>query len=357
MTFSFASVSLTELTRLNSLETLVLTVNNRYARHIIADLSAGLNDERRVMQLPDIVPLSAWIQQAGEQLSFVPDARLASHTLDAFGARYLWQQIIAEAESDHVLLDVSQAARLALDADRLLSEWQLTVAPESETREYQRFRLWRERYRARLLELDAEDSNLGYERVCQAILGRQLSFPFSHLVLAGFNEISPRFAGLIDALQEQGVQVLTLTAEQHSAASVQRVLASDPDSEWRLAAQWAAAQLQKNPEGRYAIVASRLETDVALAQRALRQGLAKQGSGVAFAYNVAVARSLADWPLVRAGLAWLRVIGEFSQGKYCAPATLGEALLAGCCIADVAESGGRANIDALWRKRAQVKVS
>lgn len=357
MSLPFASLSLDELTDLSSSNTLVLTVNNRYARHIIADLSAGLNEQRRVMQLPDIVPLSAWIQQMGEALSFEPQARLAAHTLDAFGARYLWQQVIAEAEAEHVLLDAGQAARLALDADRLLSEWQLTIEPEYETPEYQRFCVWRELYREQLAQLDAEDGNLGYERVCKAIAEEQLPFAFTSLVLAGFNEISPRFASLIGALQEQGVEVFALQAELNSASSVVRVLAPDPDSEWRLAARWAADQLQANPDGRYAIVASRLEADVALAQRALRQALAATEQRSAFAFNVAVARPLSDWPLVRAGLSWLRVISEFSQGTYCTPATLGEALLAGGCVADSAEASGRAMIDALWRKKAVVKVS
>lgn len=357
MTQPFASVSLAELASLNSAETLVLTVNNRYARHIIADLSAGLSQDRQVMQLPDIVPMSAWIQQAGDQLSFVPRAQLASHTIDAFGARYLWQQVIVDAESEHALLDVAQAARLAMDADRLLSEWQLTINSENETSEYRRFRVWRELYRDRLLSLDAEDSNLGYERVCDAVRGEQLSFPFTNLVLAGFNEISPRFGGLIQALQEQGIQIFALHAEQHRANRIERVLASDPDSEWRLAAQWAATRLQENPKGRYAIVASRLEADVALADRTLRHALTTDSAATTFAYNVAVARALADWPLVRAALAWLRVFSEFSHGNYCSPAILGEALLAGGCAGGLAEASGRAAMDALWRKKAQLKVS
>lgn len=352
---SLNSVSLAQFFDFDSAKTLVLTVNNRYARHIIVDLSARLSEERRVMALPDIMPLSAWLRQAGDELSFVSQVPLAAYSVDAFGAQHLWQHVIAQAESDHALLDVPQAARLAMDADRLLCEWRLQVGPEYETAEYRRFRLWREQYRAHLQALDAEDSNLNYEHVCAAVVNRQFKLAFRTVILAGFNEISPRFSHLIQALQQQGVDVSRLHSEQRQAPNVQRILAPDPDSEWRLAAQWAADSLDKNPQGRYAIVAARLESDVVLAHRTLCAALTTEGA--AWPYNVAVARSLADWPLARAALAWLRVISEFSRREYCTPAILGEALLAGGCAADLSESSGRAMIDASWRSKARIKVS
>ena len=151
MNTELVPVSLDELAGLPSMATLVLTVNNRHARRIVAELSSRLDAGQQVMALPDIVPLSAWLQQASDQLSFVAGSSLAAHTVDAFGARCLWQQVVAEAESDHVLLDTGQAARLAQEADRLVSEWRLQVPPELETDDYRRFKVWRAAYRQRLL--------------------------------------------------------------------------------------------------------------------------------------------------------------------------------------------------------------
>ena len=76
-------VSLDQLAGLPSMATLVLTVNNRHARRIVADLSSRLDAQRQVMALPDIVPLSAWLQQASDQLSFVADSGLAVHEYTA----------------------------------------------------------------------------------------------------------------------------------------------------------------------------------------------------------------------------------------------------------------------------------
>src|SRR5690606_13398482 len=51
------SISLQDVTSLDSQTTLVLTVNNRHARRLVAEFSASLNDQQRVMALPDILPL------------------------------------------------------------------------------------------------------------------------------------------------------------------------------------------------------------------------------------------------------------------------------------------------------------
>ncbi len=353
----FDSVDLDELSGPGSESTLVLTVNNRHARRVLAELSAGLGPGRSVMAVPDILPLSAWLKRASDQLSFVPESRQAMHTLDAFGSQLLWQHVIAEAEADHVLLDVVQAARLAAEADRLADDWRIRVPPEYETSDYQRFRVWRANYRAALDKMDMEDGNTAYERICQALAGGVLDVDFDTLVLAGFNELSPRLSGMLSAMRDRGVRLRTLARPAQEPASLQRVQAPDPDGEWKLAAQWAADQLERNPTGRYAIVAARLEADVALAHRYLRGALGRGTPGRPMAYNIAVARPLAEWPLARAALLWLRVMAGFAQKKFCAPADAGAALLAGGCRADAQEAAGRASIDALWRRRARIKVS
>ncbi len=357
MIATFSPVSLDSLPELHAGTTLILTVNNRHARRILVELSSRLTETRRVMAVPDILPLSGWLAHVADQLSFVPEAALAAHTLDAFGSQFLWQRVIAEAESDHVLLDVSQAARLAAQADHLLDEWRIQVASDVETTDYQRFKVWREHYRKLLLELDLEDSNLAYERIHAAISNGLLQMPFSTLVLAGFNELSPRFSSLLAALQEQGVELLALEQGENSAERVSRVVAADPDKEWTLAAQWAVEQLKRDPHGRYAIVAARLEADVVLAHRNLRAALISDADGEPLPYNIAVARPLSEWPLVRAALAWLRAMVELAQKKHCEPADLGQALLAGGCAGGQHEASGRATIDAIWRKQAKIRVS
>lgn len=353
---TFPSITLEALAELDAQDVLVLTVNNRHARRVLAELSASLDEVRSVMAVPDIVPLSAWLKRAADQLSFMPESGLASHTVDAFGAQWLWQQVVDDAESERALLDVAQAARLAAEADRLIDDWHIQVLPELETVDYQHFMEWRRRYRALLAQLDMEDGNLAYGRIDQAVRSGLLPAPAGTLVLAGFNELSPRLSGMLAALQAQGVRLAVLDRPAQAAGAVRRVVAPDPDGEWRLAAQWAAERLRADPQGRYAVVAARLEADVVLAHRCLRAAL-DDGQGHVQPYNVAVARPMGDWPLAGAALSWLRVLAGFSVRKTCAPADLGQALLAGACVADRQEASGRAGIDALWRRRAVITVS
>lgn len=341
----------------DSADTLVLTVNNRYARRILASLSAGLDEHRRVMVLPAIVPFRSWLRHAGDELSFQPQAQLASHVIDAFGARSLWQEVISQLEIDNPLLDSAQAARLAMEADQIMSEWSVAVLPEEETADHQRFMQWHDQYRRRLCDLDAEDATVGYERVCEAVESGLLPSTSARVVLAGFSEISPRMQRLISAFCNQGLEVFRLAIDATASTQVCRVPAPDPDTEWRLAAQWAARMLREFPQQRFAIIAAQLEADAALAHRVLREALASQSKLPGPGYNVAVARPLAQWPLVQAGLAWLHLLSQMVRKGKCSPAEAGEALLCGHCVAYAVEADGRARIDAALRAEAIVTLS
>ncbi len=331
---------------------LVLTVNNRHARRLLAQLSARLGDDRQVMAVPDILPFQAWVRQVTEQLAFADDAQLAAHRLDAFGSQLLWQQVIRQAEPEHYLLDIPQAAKLARDADQLMSNWLLSVPESAGTPDYRRFAVWREAYRQRLLQADAEDDTLGLERVGQAMEAGRLRLDADSVVLAGFNELSPRQRRMLQAWADAGIRVSRLAENLPLASQVRRVCAPSAEQEWQWAVDWAHGQLQRNPQGRYAILAPQLEGQVPLAHRLLYGKLADAG----LAYNIAVARPLGEWPMVRAALAWLRLMAEHMDDA-CSPATAGPALVAGHCAAHQAEAGARAELDAQWRHKAVWRLS
>lgn len=346
-------VSLHDVAQLDPDSTLVLSVNNRHARRIVAELSATLGVSQQVMAVPDIVPLGAWLVQAAEHLSFHADHDMPAFRADSFGAVYLWRRVINDAESDHTLLDVAQAARLACEADRLIDDWRITVEPDEATADYQRFLTWRSRYRTYLEELDLEDSNQAYERVCRAVSDGTLHLPVKHVVLAGFNDVSPRLTALLGAMQAQGTTLSLLEQPSQPAYDVQRIQVTDSYAEWQLAAQWACDQLEHNPDGTYAIVAPQLEGSVPLAHRVLRQTLGDRG----FVFNIAVGRPLSEWPLVRAALAWLRVVARYAQHRPCSAGDLGQALLSGGCVAHNEEASSRALLDARLRRRAVIEWS
>ena len=340
------AVELADLAALPAADTLVLTVNNRLARRMVLDLASLLRRERQVSELPRVMPLSAWLGEAADELAFAADAELPAYRLDAFGAQMLWVDAIDQEEAGRVLLDTVQAARLAADADALMDEWRLRVPAGADTDEYRGFSRWRAHYRRRLHEIDAEDANGMYERVLAALQQGALRAP-PHVVLAGFAEISPRLQALLDALRQGGAQLAWLGDAQRDAAVPRRYGAQDRGAEWRSAAQWAARRLADNPAGRYAIVSAQLEEESPFARRVLGRALAPGGH----AFNVAVGRPLSDWPAVRAALAWLDALARMAEADAADAPIMGAALLAGHCAGDVREAARHAAADARWRRQ------
>ena len=352
----FPELSFSEFASQQSQDILVLTANNRQSRRLISELAAGLSEERSVRQVPRIVPLSAWIRQAEESLTFSSQDS-PSHVLDSFGAQQLWRQVIAQEESQRPLLDVGQAAALAMDADRLVCDWQLQVPQELGTAEYERWLAWRQRYRERLQALDAQDANQMFERVCMAVREGRLDLSCRTLLLAGFAELSPRLKLLADLMQARSVEVYLLKHQQQPAQRTVRVEVADPDEEWRIAAQWAVEQLQSHPQGCFAIVAAQLESSVPFAHRVLREAWKTAWPQEAPRYNIAVARPLAEWPLVRGAMAWLHVQSEFLRSGQCNAQVLGQALLAGACVGSYSEGSGRAALDVWLRRQGVLRMS
>ncbi|MDQ6217164.1 hypothetical protein NMF62_29095, partial [Achromobacter insolitus] len=204
---SYPDLSLPAIGGMSAADTLVLTVNNRLSRRLTLELAGLLRQERQVSELPRILPLSAWLADAANELAFEADDEVPAYRLDSFATQLVWTEAIRTEEAERVLLDASQAARLSMDADLLMDEWELQVPSGADTDEYRGFAKWRARYRQVLAGIDAEDANQGYARVLRALQDGRLPIP-QHLVLAGFTDISPRFRRLLRAFEEQGAAVV-----------------------------------------------------------------------------------------------------------------------------------------------------
>src|SRR5690606_38370535 len=266
-------VTLEQAGQLPAAGTLVLTVNNRLARRLTLDLAGQLRRERQVSELPRVLPLAAWLAEAAGELAFAPQADLPAYRLGSFAAQMVLADAIGAEEAGRVWLDTRQAAALASDADTLMDEWRLAVPAGADTDEYRGFSRWRRRYRERLREIDAEDANQGYERVLRALQQGVVSAP-RHLVLAGFTDVSPRFAALLDAFEAAGAQLAWLRDVLTDAALPVRYCAADAGAEWRAAAAWAAQRLAEQPTGRFAIVSAQLQAESPFARRVVGQALA-----------------------------------------------------------------------------------
>lgn len=338
------TITFDELVSLGA-DCVVLTVNNRLARRLTAEFAQWLQQRGlAACPAPEILPFSAWIDTATETLAFAPDAPLPSFRLDAFGAQLVWHEAI-EAEGGE-LLDVRECARLAAEAEHLVREWQVETHGHPDHVELNQFLAWRERYHALLRQYDADDAEARFDHLLQALANGQLSLR-SHVVLAGTRELSPRQRQLCRLLATRGCSVYRY--EDTSCMHPERprlVAADDRFDEWQRAVAWACEQLA-SPQRKVAIVAASLQADAAHARRVLSRMLP------ADAYNVSVGRPLIEWPLARAGLAWLKLLLQPLPYR---PEEAGLALLEGHCAGHSEEAGTRAFFDAHWRLQACIAV-
>src|SRR3546814_14359745 len=85
------------------------------------------------------------------------------------------------------------------------------------------------------------------------------------VVLAGFEDVSPRLADWLAALRERDVDMRCLRDER-PAQTPRCVVAADGERELRAAAQWALAQTLDDPPRRVAVVVTDLPSRPAAVQ-------------------------------------------------------------------------------------------
>lgn len=357
MGIKIKTIHLQELVELDATQTQIITVNNRFARRVLSYFQQQLKHPGQAMALAEIMPLSAWYQRCEQDLSMVANLVPAAYVLDAFSARQVWEEIIKKNNPlDMPIIDLTQVGLLAYEADWLLDEWQIKVDALEQNDDHQQFLLWRHAYDHYLKENELDDENRSVNRMVRLLEQGKIQNFKKHFVWVGFHEFSPRIQRLQKALQAQGVQQYTLQWPAVLAQDLAVVYASSAEQEWLTAVQWVEEQLEQNPSGRYAIVAPDLESVAPYARRVLDHHFK-------YAWNMAVGRSLSDWPQVRHMLAWLQLLNTWhdaykKEGKLArvSPKLLGSALLGDSFFSALLGLAGT-KIDARWRLKQVLSVS
>ena len=289
------NVALHDLTGDCARSTVVLTINNRLSRSVMASLVENIREPGQVLEIPTVMPWSNWLPHLLKQVSFESDLSSQAIVLDHFGSLALWVRTIEAAEDSHPLLDVNLAARSAQQADALIDDWAIKVDANETTEEFESFSRWQDAYRQRLHAISALDSNTLVARVLSLLQARSLNLPKT-LVLSGFSELSPRMRQVLSVLRDQGIEVKKFAERTPVAQTPRCVTLETHQDEWMTAACWAKEKLLSDPQGKFAIIAVSLDSDAAHARRTLDDVL-KTGE-VSLPYNVAVgstAKRLESW--------------------------------------------------------------
>ena len=236
----------------------LLTATDRLARHLRYDFEQAMVDAgNTVWPTPAILPWGSWLRQMHQRL--IDEDAVRSILLSPLQEQLIWHRVISESEEGHALLRPQAAADAAASAYSLVRNWRLS--PEQlgagATGETEMFLQWVSRFESECGSENwlAQADLIGV--VVDEIAEGSVHAP-AHLILAGFDELTPAQGTLLSVLIEAGTRIGILGdtgVQQH----VLRFGALDRDTEIALSARWALSRLQANPEAKIGIVVPDLE--------------------------------------------------------------------------------------------------
>ncbi len=295
--------------------TTVVTVNRRLARNLQRAHDARRRSELgdRAWESLDILPWNAWLSRLWEGLMGV-DAHSAV-VLDPVQEQAVWEQVIGAglaALPGGALLQVPQAARLAAEAWRLLHGWRIPLAGHDFLNDDGRaFSDWAGRYQA----LCAHEGWVDAARLPDLLAQRLEQAPWllpRHLLLAGFDELTPQQRAFVDHLGRLGTEQIEAGAAEAPGQCVRHAF-TDAEAEVEACAAWVRARLERQPEARIGVVVPDLAGQRTRIARcfddALRPGALLPGAeGDPRPFNLSLGAPLLDQPLVNAALGVLELL-------------------------------------------------
>ncbi len=238
---------------------LLLTANKRLSREIRHRYEAlQLARGAAVWEQARILPWDTWLERCFQELlDLGHEDRLL---LSAFQERLLWEQVIRDGGADgyETLLRPAAAARTAEAAWRLVQEWMMPrdrleawATPETE-----QFLRWADRYLEQCRLKGWVDHARLTTVVEEAFRSLRLAAP-QRLLLAGFDELTPRQQQLLAQLEARGCR-MEILGQEVGQPQARRMELNDPAQELVTAARWAAQRLKSHPGARIGVIVPRL---------------------------------------------------------------------------------------------------
>jgi len=333
----------------------VVTSSRRLAQHLLASHDA-LRAARgaRAWESADILPWRAFVDR------FMEDARHSDFAsglplpLSTAQEQVLWEDCV-RASHGSGLMSVPAAADAALAAWSLAHAWRLAaqLARSAMHDDARAFVEWSARYERLTRERNQTDRARLPDVVAPLLRHEALRKPL-HIVLAGFELITPQQAEFFERLRALAVGLESLASRETEAHPVRVSFASE-DEELAAAARWARGRVESGAT-RVGIVVPALSRSRRRVERIFMRAM-DPGRSVATArsilpFNISLGGPLTEWPACHDALAWLRLAGrdmafEDASGLMRSPFIAGAE----------GEHAVRAELDAALRRRAGARVS
>jgi len=334
----------------------VLTSNRRLA--LVLQREFG---ERQVAQgaalwdTPDILPLTAFIERAAEEASYVAAAALP-RILSAEQSRVLWESLVRASDAGSRLLAVTEAAALAHEAWQLTVSWRLGERLRGAllNEDAKAFLEWSPRYERELRRHGHIDAVELADHVRQLVSKRSISVP-RQAIVCGFDSFAPQQAEFLEGLQQAGCEV-SMASLPEVAARVIRAPCADAEEELHLAAAWARARLESGCRHIGIVVpdiAARRASIVRVFSAAMAPDYALPDAepGV-LPFNLSLGEPLTAYALVNAALTVLQLAGRNIEYER-ASRLLRSPFITGA----ESERSARSALDVAWRQHAEPVVT
>ncbi len=335
---------------------ILLTASHRLARHLLAEYGAHMERAgHAVWETPAILSWSEWLARCWELSPELAAAHgRTALLLTPFQVQALWERLIEESQGDS-LLQVPAAAQTAFEAWRLVQEWRLPLprAADAPSEDVAAFAGWARAFEERCRKVHWLDGARLPEVLREAFAERRLATP-PELLLAGFDEFTPRQQDLIETLKAAGCRVTVLEPADAPRLAAHTALPDRP-AEILAAARWARAALESG-SGRVGIVIPELAAVRHTVARIFDEilvpaALLPQSHELARPYNISLGTVLAEVPLVHTAL----LILEWADQPLAFPET-GSLLRSPFLATAEAEMAQRALLDTELRRLGELKV-
>ncbi len=235
----------------------VLTVNSRLSRHLMGEYEQWqLTQGRTHWPTPQIVPWNGWVQRQWQELAFV-DADLPT-LLAEEAVLALWERVIESSRWGELLLNTQSTARAAMQAWRLLRQWQLqpAVLAHEEGADVEAFYAWAEAFHKRCRKERWLDEASLPNQIASALENGQLRTSAEFLWI-GFDDLTPQHQALMAAQQQAGATVAQLDLP-HNSAQPHTLACADSNAEIRAMAAWLRQLLDSGEQGPIGVVVPEL---------------------------------------------------------------------------------------------------
>lgn len=271
----------------------VLTVNTRLWRYLRGEFDRAMLDKGLLSwKDPQIFPAAAFLE------SLWAGAYPSRPLLSELRSKALWERVAASdslpaaPEASYRAYSICREYGIRLPEDIYLTE------------EARALKRWASVYEEELKRLGFVDRGEAWGPAIEAVKKGVADVP-KDMILAGFDELTPSFKALIEALNGRGVAVERWPGQADPRASITIRPFEDEREEVVQAARWVRGLSMIGPGKRIGIIVPELERYRDMIEREFAAELNPAsvcGTGLLDVFNISLGRPLYEEPLVKSAL-------------------------------------------------------